>query len=109
LRSSSGGRNVSAIKVQEVEGVIDEPHPRARRRSPLGVCKAWQSRVVGTAEFVFALMLASAARTPGYLSLQTGPSQELHAATIDALEGLIAWRIGNQKQLETRARRALPG
>jgi len=67
------------------------------------------SRVLGTAEFVFALMLASAARTPGYLSPQTGSSQELHAATIDALEGPIAWRIGDQKKLETPARRALPG
>ena len=44
-------RDVSAIEVQEIEGVIDEPHfaPTIGRRLRLG--EAWQSTIIEAAEF----------------------------------------------------------
>ena len=71
-------RDVLAIKMQEIEGVIDEPHLALAVGRRLGVGEAGQSGVVDAAEFAIdvgglRLHSASAAMMLGYLSVQSRP------------------------------------
>ena len=71
-------RNVLAIKVQEIEGVIDKPHVALAVGRRLGVSEARRSGVVDAAEFAVEIggLQVQVRERPmilGYLPVQSSP------------------------------------
>ena len=84
-------RDVPAVEVQEIEGVIDELHAALAVGRRLGMGEARQSGVIDAAEFaveIGGLRLHIRERRDGawifVAPVEAGPSQELRAAIVDA-------------------------
>ena len=104
-------RDVPTVEMQEIESVIDELHVALAVGRRLGVGEARQSSLVDAAEFAVEIggldVQVRERRDGAWIfvgPVEPGPSQQLHAAVVDARGHAIAVQLDFVQPLRPRRR-----